>query len=124
MDRAARIAKSSVVALLTLLVVAAPHASAGRIPSPAHARSAVPARGSDRYSVRFAGGEVARVLVSGDGGTDLDLYVYDADGDLVASDTDPGDDCVVSFVPRWGGRYTIVIRNIGAVRNEYLMITN
>ena len=64
------------------------------------------------------------VTVIGDGDTDLDLYVYDENGNLIDKDVDYSDDCVVSFVPKWTGVFTIKIMNRGNVYNNYIMRTN
>jgi hypothetical protein len=61
------------------------------------------------------------VYVSGDGDTDLDLFIYDENGVLIDSDTDYGDECVVTVVPNWTGRFTIQIRNLGSVYNRYTL---
>jgi hypothetical protein len=61
----------------------------------------------------------AAVVISGDGDTDLDLYVYDENGNLIGSDTDGSDDCVVRFNPRWTGVFRIEVRNLGSVYNQY-----
>lgn len=87
-------------------------------------RDIVEARSTDVYSVVFRGREVARVAVKGDGDTDLDLYVYNSNGDLVAKDDDYTDTCAVRWVPRWTGRYTIRVVNRGNVYNEYVIATN
>ncbi len=59
------------------------------------------------------------VLLSGDGDTDLDLYIYNSSGDLVDSDTDNTDDCVCGWSPSSSSYYTIKIVNRGAVYNAY-----
>jgi hypothetical protein len=79
---------------------------------------------TDTWTIRFRGGEPAYVVVSGDGDTDLDLYVYDENGNLITSDTDRSDDCVVSFNPRWTGTFYIRIKNLGRVYNRYVLVTN
>jgi len=84
----------------------------------------VQAHSTDTYSIRFYGNELACVIVSGDGDTDLDVYVYDHNGNLVASDTDYSDDCVVAWTPRWTGNFTIKIKNRGRVYNNYVMTVN
>ena len=84
----------------------------------------VNAGSTDVYNMSFRGGENATVIVSGDGDTDLDLYVYDNNGNLIAYDNDGTDDCVVSFTPRWTGNFKIKIKNLGRVYNQYVLLTN
>lgn len=79
---------------------------------------------TDTWTIRFRGGEPAYVVVSGDGDTDLDLYVYDQNGNLIDSDTDSTDDCVAAFNPRWTGVFYIKIKNLGRVYNRYVLVTN
>lgn len=74
---------------------------------------------TDIYTKTFRAGSKAEVLVVGDGDTDLDLYVYDENGNLIASDTDYTDRCYISFYPRWTGTFTIKIKNRGNVYNNY-----
>lgn len=64
------------------------------------------------------------VIVNGDGDTDLDLYVYDENGNLMGKDIDYSDYCVVSWTPRWTGPFTIKIKNRGSVYNRYKIYTN
>jgi hypothetical protein len=79
---------------------------------------------ADVYKITFRGGEVARVAVSGDGDTRLDLYVYDENGILVNSQVGPGDDCLSSWMPKWTGVFIIKVVNRGRVPNRYIMVTN
>lgn len=79
----------------------------------------VEAQATDSFQVVFYGGEQAVVWVDGDGDTDLDLYVYDAQGHLVACDNDTSDVCVVRFTPPRTGKYWIEVRNLGRVYNRY-----
>ena len=69
-------------------------------------------------------GAVTEIAISGDGDTDLDLYVYDSNGNLIASDTDYSDDCYVSWVPKWTGRFVVKVVNRGPVYNRYVILTN
>lgn len=82
------------------------------------------AHDTDAYKITFEGGETAQVVVSGDGDTDLDLFVYDQNGNLVVSDTDTGDDCLVEWKPVWTGPFTVKVKNLGGVYNEYVLVTN
>jgi len=84
----------------------------------------VNARTTDVYRIPFRGGEQAAVYVSGDGDTDLDLYVYDSNGNLIGSDTDYSDECLVTWTPAWTGPFVIKIQNLGGVWNAYTLRTN
>lgn len=97
---------------------------AGAVGGPRSSATQVRARGTDRYTISFRGGEAASIVVSGDGDTDLDLYVYDEYGHLIAQDDDGLDDCVVVFTPRWTGKFTIQVVNRGVVYNQYVLGTN
>lgn len=96
----------------------------GNINGPSRDYAAVNGKSYTDYTASFVANQLAEVLVSGDGDTDLDLYVYDSNGNLIASDTDYSDDCYVRWVPAWTGRYTIRIVNRGPVYNRFVILTN
>ena len=79
----------------------------------------VEAQSNDYFTLNFRGGEQAVVAIEGDGDTDLDLYVYDENGNLIVSDTGSSDSCRVYFTPRWTGAFRIVVVNRGYVHNVY-----
>ena len=79
----------------------------------------VAAYSTDAFHVTFRAYEDATVIISGDGDTDLDLYVFDEYGNLIGSDTDGSDDCVVRFWPGSTRTYRIEVRNLGSVYNQY-----
>ena len=97
---------------------------AGAVGGPRVDNTRVNARATNPYTISFRGGESARITVAGDGDTDLDLYVYDEFGNLVASDDDLTDYCVVSFTPRFTGPFTVRVVNRGGVWNQYRLTTN
>jgi len=74
--------------------------------------------------VTFRRGEAARIVVIGDGYSELDLYVYDENGLEVARDVAPGSNCTLSFVPLWTGRFRIRVVNNGFVYSGYTLMTN
>ncbi len=84
-----------------------------------YANERVEAYFTDTYSQRFYAGESVYIYVKRDGDTDLDLYVYDENGNLIDSDTDTGDTCLCTFTPKWTGRFTIKVKNLGGVYNRY-----
>ena len=100
------------------------HTPSGAVAGPRYHSDTVGANSSDTYNKVFKGGELAVVSVMGDGDTDLDVYVYDSNGNLVASDVDATDDCVISWTPKWTGEFRIVIKNKGSVYNSYTLTTN
>jgi hypothetical protein len=96
----------------------------GRVGGPASHYDEVLARSTDVYTLTFRGGEWAEIRVRGDGDTDLDCYVYDQNGNLIDSDADYTDYCILGWVPRWTGSFTLRIRNLGWVWNGYILVTN
>lgn len=96
----------------------------GAVGGEKYASSSVNAGATDVYNISFRGGELAIVTVIGDGDTDLDLYVYDNNGNLIDSDNDYTDDCVCTWTPRWTGNFRIKIVNRGNVYNRYILRTN
>lgn len=85
----------------------------------AYTTERVMSHSTDEYEVYFDGKQEACVIVIGDGDTDLDLYIYDENGNLIDSDTDELDTCVCTWTPKWGGYFTIKVKNLGNVYNEY-----
>jgi len=77
--------------------------------------------GYDRHSwdLFLPAGETTRIVVDGDGDSDLDAFLYDENGHLVDSDTDLTDYCILEVRPLWTGRFTLVISNVGRVANLY-----
>lgn len=96
----------------------------GRVPGPAYSISKVNALSHDWYRARFRGGEPAIVAVVGDGDTDLDLRIYDQNGNLICADTDYSDRNLCRWTPRWTGEFRIRITNLGRVWNQYQLRTN
>lgn len=97
----------------------------GRVGGPGSLVTRVSARSTDRVSLGdFRGGEYGRVEVRGDGDTDLDCFLYDENDNLIDSDTDYTDVCVLTFRPRWTGPFRLEVRNLGSVWNEYSIVTN
>jgi hypothetical protein len=90
---------------------------------PVQAKDTVQRERSDLYQVWFNGHETAQVLVAGDGASDLDLYVYDENDNLICRDDDGTDRMLCTWTPRHTGMFTVEIRNLGDA-NAYDLITN
>lgn len=114
----------NLLALIDNIDAEAKGAQRGNINGPSRDYSSVNGKSHVDYTASFVADQLAEVLVSGDGDTDLDLYVYDSNNNLIASDTDYSDDCYVRWVPAWTGRYTIRIVNRGPVYNRFVILTN
>jgi len=99
-------------------------ATRGRVGGPGERYSYVFGFSNDYYDINFIAFELAEIAVRGDGDTDLDLYVYDSNGNMVAKDDDYTDRCYVSWVPLWTGRFTVKIVNRGPILNNYRLLTN
>lgn len=114
----------TIALVLAGLVSSEPTAHAGRDPRPSRTVEVVYAYDADVYNICFRGGEYASVRLVGDGSTDLDLYVYDSCGRLVASSCGSSDtENVFWFVPSTD-TYRIRIRNFGGCSNVYVLSTN
>ena len=100
------------------------NATRGRVGGPGERYSYVYGNSNDIYDINFISGQLAEIALNGDGDTDLDLYVFDSNGHLIAKDDDYTDRCYVSWVPAWTGRFTVKIVNRGPIVNNYRLLTN
>ena len=107
------------VAALAMPFVMSQSASADPVGGSIFRRFTVSANCYQTWTVRCHAGEVTRVIVRGDGDTDLDLYVYDQNGNLITSDPDYSDQCIVQFQPYVTSTFTIKIVNRGGLSNRY-----
>lgn len=98
--------------------------SRGAVDGPSEGYERVMAKGTDVYRIAFYGKVPAEVAVVGDGDTDLDLYVFDENGNLIGKDDDYTDRCYVSWMPQWTGSFIIKVINRGTVYNNYGIATN
>jgi hypothetical protein len=99
-------------------------ASRGRVGGPGYVIDKVMAGQANIHEVNFTGGEAAEVAVVGDGSTDLDLYILDENGNLIAMDEAASDECYVIWKPNWTGVFYITVLNRGNVYNTYALVTN
>jgi len=113
-----------VVALADRVARALEERPRGAVGGPHREVHVVSAHSSDRFVVPFHSDELAAVALSGDGSTDLDLYVGDQNGNLIGKDDDNTDDCLVRWVPKWTGPFLIMVRNPGSEANRYVIVTN
>ncbi|MBV8336241.1 MAG: hypothetical protein JO358_12545 [Alphaproteobacteria bacterium] len=79
---------------------------------------------TDIYMVVFNGGQLAEAGIAGDGGSDLDLLVYDENDHLVCRSDSSSDREYCRWWPRWTGPFRIEIQNLGTASNLYRVATN
>jgi hypothetical protein len=118
--------QSLVAAVLMTGAVVAPTtvAQAGAVGGPVYQHDRVQAYSQVSYTIRCRGGEWTNLVVRGDGDTDLDLFVYDAAGNLVGSDTDLTDLCLVRWFSSTTQTYTVVVKNFGVVYNDFVIASD
>ena len=80
--------------------------------------SRVEAFDTDIWTIWRPAGD-SRVVVNGDGDTDLDCYVYDPTGQLLGKDDDGTDYCIVDVWRGRSGNLKVHIVNLGDVYNRY-----
>jgi hypothetical protein len=96
----------------------------GAVGGPIKSLHVCPAFGTQSFRVTYRAGELAVCIMDGDGSTDLDIFIYDENGNLIASDVGLSDYARLTWVPRWTGPFVIRISNLGSRANAYYIITN
>jgi hypothetical protein len=121
-----RILKGTGLSLFALSIAFAvsPKARAGDVNGASCAFGRVEADNTVYYDEVYRADEPASFAVSGDGTTDLDVIVYDENGNPIAWGTGVTDRESVSWIPRWSGRFRIEVRNYGDVWNDFTVCTN
>lgn len=76
------------------------------------------------YEFEYRGGVEAVVGITGDGAADLDLLVVDERGARVCLREGESDDEICRFTPRHTAIFKVVVRNVGKVANQYLLVSN
>ena len=79
---------------------------------------------SKDYQETFVGGQVAKVSIAGTGATDVDVFVYDMNGQLVVQGIGLTDIEIISFVPSYTQSYRIVVENLGGYSNNVILLTD
>ena len=96
----------------------------GAVNGPSRTYEVVNGNSTHTYQISFTAGFLAEIAVSGDGDTDLDLYVYDSNGNYITGDESYSDDCYVRWRPAWTGRFIVKVVNRGPLYNRYVLLTN
>lgn len=113
-----------ILALAAVGAIAAGLAYGGGLDGPMRGEHVIPGKGTHYQTVRFQGGEDAIVIVSGDGDSDLDLFIHDGNNNIVCSDDDTSDLAMCRWTPNYSASYRLRIKNIGPTANRYWLRTN
>jgi hypothetical protein len=68
---------------------------------------------SDVHQIEPKEGEQVQVILTGNGKSDVDLYLFDPDGKELAKDVTPGPDGFVTFKVAKNGKHKVELRNLG-----------
>lgn len=98
--------------------------SRGRVGGASRTLSRLRAGHTDIFRVDFRGDSLAEIAILGDGDADLDLLVTDENGNTICLDRSYSDRLYCSFTPAWTGRFVVVVKNMGRIRNSYYILTN
>jgi hypothetical protein len=79
---------------------------------------ALKAKGKAAVTLAFPAGKKATLTVRSTKETDINLFVKDADGKVVAKDDSPGPSCDLTFTPKEAGKYTLEVLNKGPGDNS------
>jgi hypothetical protein len=79
---------------------------------------------TDIYNVRFPGGVTARATVVTGSGQDVDLFVFDQNGSIVAYDNGLESTGACTWVPEKTGEYSLRVSNTTGVSVDYTLFTN
>ena len=110
--------------VLAMIDDVAAASSRGRVGGPTRHLDRVRPRITDVYRITFRGRRRAAVAIAGDGDTNLDLFIYDENGNLICSSRRGSDREGCAWTPRWTGPFRIKVRNYGHLHNSYWLVTN
>ena len=105
------------------LMLSVPSASAGRLGGPTSETLVVPGSQSVRMDMTFVAGERAVITVAGNGTTNLDLLVYDADGHVIVGEGLYDRKTARVDVYRTG-TFRVEVKNLGPSNNPVVLMTN
>lgn len=110
--------------LLTMVAETEQSASRESVSGKGHWDARISARKKQSFHETYYGGRMAEASVAGDGDTDVDLYVFDENGNEVCRSVGSTDREYCQWTPARTARYEIVVGNFGHVYNDVVVRTN
>ncbi|EFL89311.1 hypothetical protein R2A130_3061 [Ahrensia sp. R2A130] len=99
--------------------------SKGVVNGAVYSKARIKPRGKRHYrNLSFEGGKFAEVYAEGHNEANLDMYIYDADGHLICSRTDPSNVSQCGWTPAFTGNFTIVVENKSDQSSSFALMTN
>ena len=112
-------------ALLGLIADVRAEGSKGVASGPIYSLGRLASGGVDKFpSVGFAAGEHAEIYVEAKVETDLNLRVFDSQGQLVCADTDPSPIAYCGWTAADDGAFVMQVENMGPQDTGYALMTN
>lgn len=109
--------------LIAALMLFPCNAIAGHIGGARSLETTVAGGHSDYYDLLVRPREDLEIMVRGNGTSDLDCFLYNADGQLVAKDDDATDTCLIGGLTT-GVSYRLYVRNVGTSVAAYRLDIN
>lgn len=111
--------------LLGLIADVQAEASKGVASGPVYQIGRLASGAVDRFpAMGFAAGDYAEIYVEAQGDADLNLRVFDGQGQLVCADTDPSPIAYCGWTAAAGGDFAVQVENLGPQAAGYALMTN
>ncbi len=110
--------------LLSLIEDAEVEGARGRVGGAIQRMSRLPGGLTDVWEVPFYGSAQSEVAVIGDGDSNLDVQIADANGNTICVDVSASDKMMCDFVPAENGYFYVTVQNKGDEKNSYYLLTN
>lgn len=111
------------LAILFAIVFYSHGSIAERVQGPGLITTSLPPKEKQYFKILLKEDKVARFIGIGDGGI-VDYFAYDPNGTLIASDTEPNNNCNIEFVPKLPGYHFFMVKNYGDSISEIVVRTN
>ena len=99
--------------------------SKGVLNGAVYSEATIKARDKHRYSnLPFEGGQFAEVFSVARKKINLDMFIFDGNGHMVCSQTDPSNSNQCGWTPSYTGPFTIVVENNSDTSTDYALSTN
>lgn len=110
--------------ILSLIEDAEVEGARGRVGGAIQRLSRLPGGLTDVWEVPFYGSAQSEVAIIGDGDSNLDVLISDANGNTICVDVSASDKMMCDFVPAENGYFYVSVQNKGDAKNSYYLLTN